>query len=228
MMHVPSPLALSMSIVPPILRRGRPAPPAPNREPDRLRRRRRRGSIGRGCPSGLQRDLDARRLRMFRRVGQGFRCNVVRRDLDRLRQPLFDVLLLDGIAERRASARIAGQGLLGEDRRMDPARSRAVRPGVYSPAPIGDSPEWRSVGSGGAPATARSASRRNEPLLRAVVQVALDAATSLVRAATIRPREAASSDLLSAFAIAVATSSVNFSRRRSVSDGKGCLAATER
>ena len=38
-------------------------------------------------------------------------------------------------------------------------------------------------------------------------------------AATIRRRDAASSDLLSALAIAVATSSVNFSRRSSVSGG---------
>ena len=37
---------------------------------------------------------------------------------------------------------------------------------------------------------------------------------------TIRRREAASSDLLSAFAIAVASSSVNFSRRPSIPDGR--------
>src|SRR2546422_7826301 len=38
---------------------------------------------------------------------------------------------------------------------------------------------------------------------------------------SIRAREAASSDLLSASAIAVATSAVNFSRRSSVSSGSG-------
>ena len=45
-------------------------------------------------------------------------------------------------------------------------------------------------------------------------------------AATIRLREAASSDLPSAFAIAVATSSVNFSSRSSVSGGSDSRALT--
>jgi hypothetical protein len=67
---------------------------------------------------------------------------------------------------------------------------------------------------------ARRQCERDQALLGTVVQITLDPAASLSDAATIRLREAASSDLLSAFAMAVASSSVNFSRRPSVPAGR--------
>ena len=61
----------------------------------------------------------------------------------------------------------------------------------------------------------------DELLLRAVVQVALDAAPGLSAVATMRAREVVSSACVSALAIAVATSSVNPASRVSASAGSG-------
>ena len=62
----------------------------------------------------------------------------------------------------------------------------------------------------------------DEPLLRAVVQVALDPVAPCSSAAAIRAREALSSSWLCALAIAAAASSVKSRMRSSVSRGSGC------
>src|SRR6266702_1062515 len=68
-----------------------------------------------------ERNLHMRRLRMLRRVGQGLRRDVVRRDLDRLRETRVrgDVELDGDLRAAREGSQSPAETALGKDRRVD-------------------------------------------------------------------------------------------------------------
>ena len=165
---------------------------------------------------------------MFRRVGERFRCHVVRGDLDGLGEPPFDRdFEVDG--NRRAAGECSQRGAepaLGEVRRVNAAarslgvRSwrRRVRLRSATARSAGRSDRQERSASTARTASPSATSRCCVPSWR----FALDAAAGFVRRGhDSASRDAASSDLLSAFAIAVATSSVNEARRASVPGGNG-------
>ena len=112
-----------------------------------------------------ERNLDARRLPMLRRVRQGLGGDVVRRDLDRLGNRASVVTSSStGIAERRASVRNAGprpprERIAGWIPRESSCRSVTAS---TSPVAMRDSSARRSPRSGGTAASAARTARPSE------------------------------------------------------------------
>ena len=134
----------------------------------------------------LERNVDPRRIGMLRRVGESLGRDVVRRHLDRLGESCVDLdVEIDGDRrDGRERAEGRAKPTLREDGRMDSPRDLlkildrlgqpACDPRELVPEVL---PVRRNVGLGGA----HGQSQRDEPLLRPVMEVALDPAACLVR-----------------------------------------------
>src|SRR5437660_8587592 len=120
---------------------------------------------------------------MLRRVGQGLRRNEVRRGLDRLSEPSLrrDVERDGNRRAPRERPTSRAETALGQDRRMDTARhfAQLVERGgelAFDPRQLCD--EYLP-GGGCFPDGCQLEHERDQPLLRAVMEVSLDPAASL-------------------------------------------------
>ena len=165
------------------------------------------------------RDLHDRGAGVLGRVRERLRDDVVGRHLDRLRQAAVGATSSSTRNRRAARERLQRrlEPALGEDRRMDPERDLAeVVERVREPV---DDVGQLARDAARAPRAAFACAARSSSASETSCCCAPSCRSRSIRrrvasaVATIRAREASSSARPSAFAIAVATSSVNFASR---------------